>query len=74
MPNVIRLMEAAHAQKVGKVSNATSAFAPIICLVRRAYTLVNVTKITRRAVIRGRVNVIVKLAGAAIYAIDLAHS
>lgn len=72
--NVIQLMEAAHAQKVGKVRRVMSVFVQIICMVKHVKMHANVTKITRKAAIHIRANVIALPVGVALCAIDLVHS
>lgn len=73
-PNAIQSMEAAYVQKAGMVHFVRNVHVQIICLVKNAITHVNVTKIIREAVIRGRENVIVRLDGAVTYVIVHVHS
>lgn len=74
MVHVIRLMVRVNVRQVGMVHYALTECAPIICMVNYVHQYVNVIKIIRICVIRGRENVIVKLVGLAVLAIDHAHS
>ncbi len=72
--NVINRPVVVHALKVGPVLIVVKEIVPRICMDPTVKTLANAIKTIRICVIHGRVNVIVKLAGVAVFVIVHVHS